>query len=236
MNRLIVSTLLLFCLLPIMAQGEQVVVATDSSAVRHQVLLQTSKGDMVVELYNDTPKHRDNFLKLVREGYYNGNLWHRVIDNFMIQTGDSTTRHAQPGERVGDRGLNYTIPAEIVFPKYFHKRGALAAAREGDKANPERRSSAAQLYIVYGSPFSEVGLDRIQQRLDERTDSMVKLTPAIREVYRLRGGTPHLDGQYTVFGEIVQGLNVLEEIQAVPVDKNNRPLDDVRITKAIVLK
>ena len=236
MNRLIVSTLLLFCLLPIMAQGEQVVVATDSSAVRHQVLLQTSKGDMVVELYNDTPKHRDNFLKLVREGYYNGNLWHRVIDNFMIQTGDSTTRHAQPGERVGDRGLNYTIPAEIVFPKYFHKRGALAAAREGDKANPERRSSAAQLYIVYGSPFSEVGLDRIQQRLDERTDSMVKLTPAIREVYRLRGGTPHLDGQYTVFGEVVQGLNVLEEIQAVPVDKNNRPLDDVRITKAIVLK
>ena len=236
MNRLIVSTLLLFCLLPIMAQGEQVVVATDSSAVRHQVLLQTSKGDMVVELYNDTPKHRDNFLKLVRDGYYNGNLWHRVIANFMIQTGDSTTRHAQPGERVGDRGLNYTIPAEIVFPKYFHKRGALAAAREGDKANPERRSSAAQLYIVYGSPFSEVGLDRIQQRLDERTDSMVKLTPAIREVYRLRGGTPHLDGQYTVFGEIVQGLNVLEEIQAVPVDKNNRPLDDVRITKAIVLK
>ena len=236
MNRLIVSTLLLFCLLPIMAQGEQVVVATDSSAVRHQVLLQTSKGDMVVELYNDTPKHRDNFLKLVRDGYYNGNLWHRVIANFMIQTGDSTTRHAQPGERVGDRGLSYTIPAEIVFPKYFHKRGALAAAREGDKANPERRSSAAQLYIVYGSPFSEVGLDRIQQRLDERTDSMVKLTPAIREVYRLRGGTPHLDGQYTVFGEVVQGLNVLEEIQAVPVDKNNRPLDDVRITKAIVLK
>lgn len=236
MNRLIVSTLLLFCLLPIMAQGEQAVVATDSSAVRHQVLLQTSKGDMVVELYNDTPKHRDNFLKLVREGYYNGNLWHRVIANFMIQTGDSTTRHAQPGERVGDRGLSYTIPAEIVFPKYFHKRGALAAAREGDKANPERKSSAAQFYIVYGSPFSEVGLDRIQQRLDERTDSMVKLTPAIREVYRLRGGTPHLDGQYTVFGEVVQGLNVLEEIQAVPVDKNNRPLDDVRITKAIVLK
>ena len=101
MNRLIVSTLLLFCLLPIMAQGEQAVVATDSSAVRHQVLLQTSKGDMVIELYNDTPKHRDNFLKLVREGYYNGNLWHRVIANFMIQTGDSTTRHAQPGERVG---------------------------------------------------------------------------------------------------------------------------------------
>lgn len=236
MNRLIVSALFLFFLLPMMAQGRQAVVATDSSAVRHQVLLQTLKGDMVVELYNETPKHRDNFLKLVREGYYNGNLWHRVIANFMIQTGDSTTRHAQSGERVGDRGLSYTIPAEIVFPKYFHKRGALAAAREGDKANPERRSSAAQFYIVYGSPFSEAGLDRTQQRLDERTDSMVKLTPAIREVYRLRGGTPHLDGQYTVFGEVVQGLNVLEEIQAMPVDQNNRPLDDVKITKAIVLK
>lgn len=236
MKRLLVWTILLFLQLPMLAQDGQTVVATDSSAARHQVLLQTSKGDIVVELYNETPKHRDNFLKLVRSGYYNGILWHRVIAGFMIQTGDSTTRHAQPGERIGDHSPGYTIPAEIVFPRYFHKRGALAAAREGDKVNPERKSSSAQFYIVYGSPFSEAGLDRVQQRLDERTDSTVKLTPAIREVYRLHGGTPHLDGQYTVFGEVVRGLDVVERIQAVPVDKNSRPLDDVRITKATVLK
>ena len=236
MKRLLVWTILLFLQLPMLAQDRQTVVATDSSAARHQVLLQTSKGDIVVELYNETPKHRDNFLKLVRSGYYDGILWHRVIAGFMIQTGDSTTRHAHPGERIGDHSPGYTIPAEIVFPRYFHKRGALAAAREGDKVNPERKSSAAQFYIVYGSPFSEAGLDRVQQRLDERTDSTVKLTPAIREVYRLRGGTPHLDGQYTVFGEVVRGLDVVERIQAVPVDKDSRPLDDVRITKATVLK
>ena len=236
MKRLFVWTLLLFLQLTVAAQNKDGVVATDSSAGRHQVLLQTTKGDMVVELYNETPKHRDNFLKLVDKGYYNGILWHRVIANFMIQTGDSATRHAKPGERIGNHGLGYTIPAEIVFPKYFHKRGAIAAAREGDKVNPERKSSAAQFYIVYGSTFSEAGLDRVQQRLDERTDSTVKLTPAIRETYRLQGGTPHLDGQYTVFGEVVGGLDVLEKIQAVPVDDNSRPLEDVKIIKATVLK
>ena len=157
MKRLFIWTLLLFLQLSAMAQDDHRIVATDSSAVRHQVLLQTTKGDIVIELYNETPEHRDNFLKLVKKGYYNGILWHRVIANFMIQTGDSATRHAKPGERIGDHDLNYTIPAEIVFPKYFHKRGAVAAAREGDKANPERKSSAAQFYIVYGSPFSETG-------------------------------------------------------------------------------
>ena len=236
MKRLFIWTLLLFLQLSAMAQDDHRIVATDPSAVRHQVLLQTTKGDIVIELYNETPEHRDNFLKLVKKGYYNGILWHRVIANFMIQTGDSATRHAKPGERIGDHDLNYTIPAEIVFPKYFHKRGAVAAAREGDKANPERKSSAAQFYIVYGSPFSEAGLDRVQKRLDERTDSTVKLTPAIREAYRLYGGTPHLDGQYTVYGEVVDGMDVVEKIQAVPVDDNSRPLEDVRIIKAVVLK
>lgn len=212
------------------------VVATDSSAVRHQVLLETTMGDVVVELYNETPKHRDNFLKLVREGYYDGNLWHRVIAQFMIQTGDSTTRHAGPGTSVGDYDPGYTLPAEIVFPKYFHKKGALAAAREGDTTNPERRSSGSQFYIVVGQVFTPGGLDRVQDRLNAQTDGKVQLTPEIREYYQLRGGTPHLDGQYTVFGEVVKGMDVVSDIDFVETDGNDRPLQDVRIVKAVVIK
>ena len=116
--------------------------------VRHEVLLETNKGNIRVVLYNETPRHRDNFLKLVKEGYYDGNLFHRVIADFMIQTGDSTTRHAKPGDTVGQHQPDYTIPAEIVYPQYFHKRGALAAAREADSDNPERASSSAQFYIA----------------------------------------------------------------------------------------
>lgn len=212
------------------------VVATDSSAVRHQVLLETTMGDVVVELYNETPKHRDNFLKLVREGYYDGNLWHRVIAQFMIQTGDSTTRHAGPGTAVGDYDPGYTLPAEIVFPKYFHKKGALAAAREGDTTNPERRSSGSQFYIVVGQVFTPGALDRVQDRLNAQTDGKVQLTPEIREYYQLRGGTPHLDGQYTVFGEVVKGMDVVSDIDFVETDGNDRPLQDVRIVKAVVIK
>lgn len=212
------------------------VVATDSSAVRHQVLLETTMGDVVVELYNETPKHRDNFLKLVREGYYDGNLWHRVIAQFMIQTGDSTTRHAGPGTSVGDYDPGYTLPAEIVFPKYFHKKGALAAAREGDTTNPERRSSGSQFYIVVGQVFTPGGLDRAQDRLNAQTGGKVQLTPEIREYYQLRGGTPHLDGQYTVFGEVVKGMDVVSDIDFVETDGNDRPLQDVRIVKAVVIK
>ena len=211
-------------------------VATDSSAVRHQVLLETTMGDVVVELYNETPKHRDNFLKLVREGYYDGNLWHRVIAQFMIQTGDSTTRHAGLGTAVGDYDPGYTLPAEIVFPKYFHKKGALAAAREGDTTNPERRSSGSQFYIVVGQVFTPGGLDRVQDRLNAQTDGKVQLTPEIREYYQLRGGTPHLDGQYTVFGEVVKGMDVVSDIDFVETDGNDRPLQDVRIIKAVVIK
>lgn len=212
------------------------VVATDSSAVRHQVLLETTMGDVVVELYNETPKHRDNFLKLVREGYYDGNLWHRVIAQFMIQTGDSTTRHAGPGTVVGDYDPGYTLPAEIVFPRYFHKKGALAAAREGDTTNPERRSSGSQFYIVVGQVFTPGGLDRVQDRLNAQTGGKVQLTPEIREYYQLRGGTPHLDGQYTVFGEVVKGMDVVSDIDFVETDGNDRPLQDVRIVKAVVIK
>ncbi len=207
-----------------------------TDTLRHEVLLETSMGNIRVALYNETPRHRDNFLKLVRSGYYDGNLFHRVINNFMIQSGDSTTRHCKPGAEVGMYSPDYTIPAEIVFPKYFHKRGALAAAREGDDVNPEHASSASQFYLVYGRRFSEDMLDDVQARLDKATGGKVVLTPELREAYFKIGGSPHLDGQYTVFGEIVDGLDVVRQIQMVDTDERDFPLVDVRIIKASVTK
>lgn len=202
---------------------------------RREVLIETTMGNIKVELYNETPLHRDNFLKLASEGYYDGNLFHRVIYNFMIQSGDSTSRHAQPGQELGLYSPEYTIPAEIRFPQIFHKRGVLAAAREGDEVNPEHASSASQFYIVYGRRFNDEMLDEQQARLDKQTQGQVLLTPEVREVYKKTGGTPHLDGQYTVFGEVTEGLNVVKEIDWVPTDDNARPLEDVRIIKMIVL-
>lgn len=202
---------------------------------RREVLIETTMGNIKVELYNETPLHRDNFLKLAREGYYDGNLFHRVIYNFMIQSGDSTSRHAQPGQELGLYSPEYTIPAEIRFPQIFHKRGVLAAAREGDEVNPEHASSASQFYIVYGRRFNDEMLDEQQARLDKQTQGQVLLTPEVREVYKKTGGTPHLDGQYTVFGEVTEGLNVVKEIDWVPTDDNARPLEDVRIIKMTVL-
>lgn len=202
---------------------------------RREVLIETTMGNIKVELYNETPLHRDNFLKLASEGYYDGNLFHRVIYNFMIQSGDSTSRHAQPGQELGLYSPEYTIPAEIRFPQIFHKRGVLAAAREGDEVNPEHASSASQFYIVYGRRFNDEMLDEQQARLDKQTQGQVLLTPEVREVYKKTGGTPHLDGQYTVFGEVTEGLNVVKEIDWMPTDDNARPLEDVRIIKMTVL-
>lgn len=227
----------MLCLqLSAVAQVDSLVVKTDSSAVRHQVLLQTSMGDIVVELYNDTPRHRDNFLRLVRSGYYDGNLWHRVVADFMIQTGDSTTRYAKPGAEVGDYTLGYRIPAEIDFPKYFHKRGALAAARESDAENPKRESSASQFYIVWGFPYGPKAMAKFQARVDSITNGAVKFSQEMRDYYWSHGGTPWLDGQYTVFGEVVKGLDVVSNIQVVKTDDNDRPIEDVRIVKALVIK
>lgn len=224
-----VILLLLPALLPLLA-------AAQPDTVRHEVLLETTKGNIRLALYNETPRHRDNFLKLVGEGYYDGNLWHRVIAHFMIQTGDSTTRHAVPGASVGLHSPDYTVPAEIVYPRYFHKRGALAAAREGDDVNPERASSSAQFYIVWGRTHGSQSLDRVQQRIDEATGGAVKMTDDIRNHYMKQGGTPHLDGQYTVFGEVVEGLDVVEQIQGVQTDDYARPMDDVRIIRASIVK
>ena len=197
------------------------------------VVLQTTKGDIELKLYDATPQHRDNFVKLVKECAYDSLLFHRVIRDFMIQGGDPDSKDAAPGVFLGEGDRPYTVPAEFRLDEgIFHRRGVLAAAREGDDVNPEQRSSAMQFYIVWGKIFDEQGLDNVQKRLDERTGGRVKLTPEMREVYKTVGGTPHLDGQYTVFGEVVSGLDVVDAIQQVPTDRNDRPLDDVRIIRA----
>jgi len=197
------------------------------------VVLETTKGDIELKLYDATPQHRDNFVKLVKECAYDSLLFHRVIRDFMIQGGDPDSKNAAPGVFLGEGDRPYTLPAEFRLDEgIFHRRGVLAAAREGDDVNPEQRSSAMQFYIVWGKIFDEQGLDNVQKRLDERTGGRVKLTPEMREVYKTVGGTPHLDGQYTVFGEVVSGLDVVDAIQQVPTDRNDRPLDDVRIIRA----
>lgn len=231
----------MFCMMVLLplgasAQIDSLIVKTDSSDVRHQVLLQTSKGDIVIELYNETPLHRDNFLRLVRSGYYDGVLWHRVIADFMIQTGDSTTRHAKPGEFLGGYSPDYQVDAEFRYPKYFHKRGAVAAAREPNDVNPEMKSSSAQFYIVWGQVYTPRSIERAKERLAERSEGKVEMNDQVADTYIKRGGTPHLDGTYTVFGEVVKGLNVVGDIDYVKTDSNDRPLEDVKIIKAVVIK
>lgn len=203
---------------------------------RQQVVLETDSGTIRIELFNETPLHRDNFLKNVREGIYDGVLFHRVITNFMIQTGDTVSRHAVPGQLLGESKEGEKIPAEIRFPEIFHKRGSLAAAREGDDVNPERKSSQHQFYIVWGRRLSDMMLDQVQDRLDEATGGQIKLTPELREAYQRFGGIPHLDGQYTVFGQVVEGLDVVNRIQWTETDANNRPLNDIRIIKAKIVE
>lgn len=202
---------------------------------RRVVMMQTTAGNIRIELYNETPLHRDNFVRLVNEHFYDSLLFHRVIKSFMIQTGDPVSRHAQPGVFLGDSTLNYTIPAEIRTPQIYHKRGAVAMAREPDEVNPEQKSSSCQFYIVWGKRFSSQAIERIQERLDTIKGG-IKLTDEMISTYRKTGGTPHLDGTYTVFGEVTEGLDVIEHIQAVMTDDDDRPVDDQRILKAIVVE
>lgn len=198
-----------------------------------RVVMETTKGDIELKLYDATPLHRDNFKNLVEEGAYDSLLFHRVIKNFMIQGGDPDSKYAEPGVLLGDGDLPYTIPAEFRLDEgIFHRRGTLAAAREGDDVNPEQRSSAMQFYIVWGKVFNDEELDRVQGRIDKYTNGRVKLTSEMREAYKTVGGTPHLDGQYTVFGEVVSGLDVVDAIQQVATDINDRPVEDVRIIRA----
>ena len=154
----------------------------------------------------------------------------------MIQTGDMGSKTAKPGQALGDTPESYSLPAEIHYPELLHRRGAVAAAREGDDVNPKRESSASQFYIVWGIRFSDGQLDWAQERLNAHTDSTVQMTPEVRRIYKEVGGTPHLDGQYTVFGQVLEGMDVVEHIQQQPVDANDRPLTDVHVRKASVLK
>ena len=221
-------TLLLFCLVAAWAQAQ--------NNVRSEVELVTDSGVIRLALYNETPKHRDNFLKMVQSGAYNGVLFHRVIKDFMVQTGDLASKTATQGQLLGDTPESYSIPAEICFPKLYHKRGALAAAREGDDVNPERASSSTQFYIVWGQKFTDKQLEWAQSRIEKYTDGKVKLTPELCEVYKTIGGTPHLDGSYTVFGEVLEGLDVVEKIQRTTTDSHDLPVNDIRIIKATVIK
>ena len=242
--------------------------------------IKTTEGDIIIRLYDETPKHRDNFLKLAKEGYFNGTLFHRVIKDFMIQGGDPDSKNAPKGKMLGTGGPDYTIPAEFVYPQYFHKRGALSAARTGDEVNPEKESSGSQFYIVWGKTFKpaelkqmehqmtmqqeqqvfnqltrehheeimnlrrnrdRVGLQELQDKLIEQTKITCKqqgkpsFTEEQIEVYTNVGGTPFLDNQYTVFGEVEEGLDIVERIQNCDTDRNDRPTEDVKIETVALL-
>lgn len=242
--------------------------------------IKTSMGDIRVRLFGDTPRHRDNFLKLVKDGYYNDVLFHRVINQFMVQTGDPDSKNAPAGKRLGTGDPGYTLEAEIVYPKHFHHRGALAAARQGDQVNPQRRSSGSQFYIVTGKAYSEQQLKQMEQQLQmaakqhifdslatqhrdsiitlrknrdqaglqalqeelialtekQAAENPVSLTDQQKQAYTTVGGTPHLDNQYTVFGEVVSGMDVVEKIEKTQTDSSDRPLDDIRIISMKVVK
>ena len=260
------------------AMTETNTVTPDSSNAKVEV--ETTLGTFTVLLYGDTPRHRDNFLKLVRENYYDSTLFHRVINEFMVQAGDPDSRDAKPGQMLGTGGPDYKIDAEIVYPKHFHKRGALAAARQGDQVNPARQSSGSQFYVVTGKKLSEgelaqmeqyqqqalrqqifnrkvqehraeivqlqqnadqAGLKALQDKLVAETDAEAaakpaRLTDEQRQAYTTVGGTPHLDGQYTVFGEVISGMDVIDRIEKVPTGAQDRPREDVRILSMKVIE
>ena len=244
------------------------------------VKIETTVGDIKVKLYNETPKHRDNFIKLVKDGMYEGTLFHRVIKDFMIQAGDPDSKNAPKGKMLGAGDVGYTIPAEFVYPKFFHKKGALSAARQGDNVNPKKESSGCQFYIVTGKVYNDSTLLSMESQMNENKINVIFNTLAqkhMKEIYKMRkandedglydlqeklfaeaqeiaakqpefhftpeqieayttvGGTPHLDGEYTVFGEVVEGMDVVDKIQQVKTDRSDRPEEDVKIIKATIL-
>lgn len=260
------------------ANGQQDITAQNPET---KVLVKTTAGDFTVKLYNDTPAHRDNFIKLVEEKYYDNILFHRVIRDFMVQAGDPESKDAPRFSQLGTGGPGYTIPAEFVYPKYFHKRGALSAARQADQVNPERESSGSQFYVVTGKRYSMNELRDLEQKMSENEaqsvfdrlcaqnrdsifslqnandmDGLMKLqnelvakteeimkekgdfefTPEQLSAYTSEGGTPFLDNQYTVFGEVIDGMKVIDKIEKVSTDVNNRPVRDVRILSMEIIK
>ena len=246
-----------------------------------QVLIKTTVGDITIKLYNETPQHRDNFIKLVEEHYYDSILFHRVIKDFMVQAGDPDSKNAEKYAQLGSGGPGYTIPAEFVYPKYFHKRGALSAARQADQVNPERKSSGSQFYIVTGKKYGKYDLQDMEKQLNdqqgqgifdrlcaENIDSIMKLqqtgdrdgllklqdelvakTDAILkeqgpfkftkeqvDAYMGDGGTPFLDNQYTVFGEVIDGMKTVDKIESAGTDTHDRPRKDIRIISMEIIK
>ena len=199
---------------------------------RPRVEIRTELGTMVVELYNETPQHRDNFLKLVKEQYYDSLLWHRIIPAFMVQGGDPNSKHAPAGTPLGNGGPGYTVPAEII-PGIIHKKGALAAARQGDQVNPTKASSGSQFYIVQGKTFSEQEMSMVSQR-NASMGTPVTYTPEQIKTYSALGGAPHLDGAYTVFGEVVSGLEVIDKLAAVERNQMDRPLTDIHMWMRVI--
>jgi len=199
---------------------------------RKEVTLETNYGSIRIALYNETPRHRDNFIKLVSEEFYDSLLFHRVIKHFMIQAGDPKSKNAEAGSYLGEGTLDYKLPAEITFPLHYHKRGAVAMAREGDEENPEFKSDACQFYIVWGKTFSSKDIEMFAQKLDSVSNGKMKFTDEQIKTYKKTGGSPHLDGAYTVFGEVTEGLNVVEKIQKTFTDDYDRPVEDIRIIRA----
>ena len=254
----------------------------DGNMEKETVLkIETSMGDIKVKLYNETPKHRDNFIKLAKDGTYNGTLFHRVIKDFMVQAGDPESKNAPKGKMLGSGDVGYTVPAEFVYPKYFHKKGALSAARQGDEVNPKKESSGCQFYIVTGKVFNDSTLLNMEQQKNQNkvTEAFNALAQKhMKEIYKMRkandqdglyalqdtlfiqaeaeaakqpdfhftpeqikayttvGGTPHLDGEYTVFGEVVEGMDIVDKIQQVKTDRSDRPEEDVKIIKVSVIE
>lgn len=199
------------------------------AAAATKVLLNTSAGDVKIVLYNETPAHRDNFKKLVEEGFYDGVLFHRVIKEFMIQGGDPDSKNASKKARLGSGEPGYTLPAEIT-PSLFHKKGALSAARQADQVNPTRRSSGSQFYVVTGKVYSNEELDMYEQRL------FTKFSKEQRAAYTSIGGTPFLDAQYTVFGEVIEGMDVVEKIENTKTGDGDRPAEDIKVISCKVVE
>lgn len=191
------------------------------------VLLETNFGEMLIEVYEDTPEHRENFTKLIEEGFYEGLLFHRVIDGFMVQGGDPNSKNADENTRLGSGGPGYTIPAEID-PRFIHVKGALAAARTGDQVNPDRNSSGSQFYIVHGNSVTDASLDQIEYRQG------IEYTEEQREIYKENGGTPFLDMQYTVFGRVIEGLDVLDKIAETETKPGDRPVENVTMKMKVI--
>lgn len=234
---LAIAAVTLLTTLPTKAQTTHNMTTTNDTAqqptIGARVLLETTAGNILVGLYNETPLHRDNFTKLAKAGFYDGTLFHRVIANFMIQGGDPDSRTAKPGQSLGSGDPGYTIAAEFV-PYLYHKRGALSAARTGDHVNPERRSSGSQFYIVWGQTFAPAEVAQMAHRIAMTTGKPYAYAPEAVNTYDTLGGTPHLDGQYTVFGEVLEGLDIVGQIQAAKTDHADRPVEDIRIIKASV--